>query len=343
MAQWTKRERFEAVLSGEPADRALVSAWRHFPEQENNPETFARAMIEFEQAFDWDFLKLQPRGIYQHENWGNVYDYNHYNDVIPTLIKHAIEDEAGLDQVKRISGTAGTFGEQLTSLKLIKSQINPEIPVVQTIFTPIGVLLNLCGFRSVGRYRESPRDESDLIKLFYKNPQGVHQALKAIAETLAEYAQATVQAGADGVYYAALGMAREGYMTLPEWEEFTKPYDLMVLEALKPIPVILHTCGISANPQRFADFPIHGLHWAESAPGNPLIHDSWSWLGKKAGSGGVDERLFGTGAAQQIAKLAQASVLSQKGHPFILSPECSVSIKTQTDELQALRNSVEQV
>ena len=33
---WTKKERFEAVLNHELADRPPVSAWRHFTENEHS-------------------------------------------------------------------------------------------------------------------------------------------------------------------------------------------------------------------------------------------------------------------------------------------------------------------
>lgn len=343
MAAWTRRQRWEAVMKGEPADRPLISAWRHFPELENEPESFAAAMLDFQEKYDWDFLKLQPRGVYQHENWGNVYDYSRYNDVIPVLVEHLLHSVADVSRIQKISGTGGTFGEQLTAISLVKAKADADVPVVATLFTPIGVLLNLCGSRSVGRYRESPREESSLIKLLYADRQEAHRALRAIAETLAEYAGEVLKAGADGVYYAALGMAREQYLSLDEWNEFVRPYDQIVLEALGSKPVMLHTCGIKANPQRFADFPVAALHWAESAPGNPSIAEGWSWSGSKAIAGGVDERLFGTGAAQRIFEAAVRSARAHREHPFILSPECSVSVQTYADELQAFRSSIEEL
>lgn len=338
---YTKKERFLAIMNGEVPDRTPVSAWRHFPDQENDPKTFARSMVDFANRYDWDVLKLQNRGVYEQENWGNVYDYQHYKDVVPTLVRHAVDCAADLYKIRPVSPTGGTFGEQLEGLRQVKAIIHPDMPFIQTVFTPIGVLLNLCGFRSVGRYRESLREESELIRLIHDVPEAVHSALKAITETLCGYAEEIRKTGCDGIYYAALGMAREGYMTLSEWEEFAKPYDLQVLDALRPLPVILHTCGIYGNPKRFVDWPVSCLHWAESAPGNPSITDGWLWIGRKGISGGVDERPFGQGKAKEIGELARASVLRHQGHPFLLSPECSISIKTQHEELTAFRAAVE--
>lgn len=340
MAAWTKRQRFEAVVNGEPADRPPVSAWRHFPGKEHRPEDLAEVMIAFQRTYDWDFMKINPRAVYYHEAWGNEYDYNSYHDVVPARIRHVIRSAADLKKIQELPGDEGPFGEQLAAVRMIRQVVGDELPLMQTVFTPIGVLLNLCGGRSLGRYREAPREESPLIRLMHEAPEAVHRALKVIAATLARYVAATLEAGADGLFYAALGMAREGYMTRAEWEEFARPYDLMVLEAAAGAPVILHTCGIYGNPQRFVDYPIHILHWAESAPGNPSIADSARWIGRKAVMGGVDERLFGTGAADRIAEQARRSVQAHAGRPFVLAPECSVSPATLDAELRALREAV---
>jgi uroporphyrinogen decarboxylase len=330
-----------ATVKGEIADRPPVSAWRHFPGKETSAVELARAMLDFHARFDWDFIKVNPRAVYYHEAWGNEYDYSRYNDIMPTRTRTAIADKKDLWSIGEVPGTAGPFAEQLEALRLIKQGSVSDIPIFQTIFTPIGILANLCGLRSLGRYREAPRAESALIKLMAEEPAGVHSALRAIARTLATYAAAVLETGVDGVFYAALGMARTGYFTRAEWEEFVRPYDLMVLEPLKAGTTLLHTCGIYGNPEWFVDWPIDVLHWAESATGNPGLKDSASWIGDKIPMGGVDERLFGTGAADEIARRARATIETMKGRPFVLAPDCSVSINTRDDELAAFRGAVE--
>lgn len=341
MSNWTKKQRLEAVLNGELADRPPVSAWRHFTEAEHNAQDLSKAMIAFQRKYEWDYMKINPRAVYYHEAWGNEYDYSKYNDVVPLRTKHIIDTKDDLVKIQELSGVDGVFAEQLEAIRLIKAEIKDEVPMFQTIFTPIGVLLNLCGLRSLGRYRESPREDSALINLIYEDKEMVHKALFAIACTLAKYAAAVIKSGADGVFYAALGMARTGYFTKEEWEEFVKPYDLIVLEELKKSITILHTCGIYANPEWFVDYPINILHWAESATGNVQLKDCTSWIGNKIPMGGVDERLFGTGAAEEIGRRAKNTIKTLSDRPFVFAPDCSVSIKTLDDEFWAFRNAVE--
>jgi len=341
MSSWTKRKRLESIINGKLADRPPISAWRHFPEQENNPKDLAKVLIEFQRKYDWDFMKINPKAVYYHEAWGNEYDYSVYKDVVPTMIKHVIHDAEDLKKINELPGNEGVFAEQLETIKLIKQEMRDEVPLFMTIFCPIGVLLNLCGERSLGRYRKANREDSLLIKLLEKDREGVHKALAAISRTLARYAAATIKAGTDGVFYAALGMAREGWMTYKEWEEFVKPYDLIVLEELKSSLTILHTCGIYGNPQRFIDYPINVIHWAQSAPGNPPILGSEKWIGDKIPMGGVDERLFGQNKSMEIKRRALKQLEVNYDIPFILAPDCSVSINTLDEELRAFRDSVD--
>ncbi len=50
---WTKKERFEAVLNHELADRPPVSAWRHFTENEHSgADLFVETMLKWQNTYD---------------------------------------------------------------------------------------------------------------------------------------------------------------------------------------------------------------------------------------------------------------------------------------------------
>ncbi len=338
---WTKRDRVMAVLSGEVPDRPPVTAYRHFPGMEFEGKDLARVMVDFQNEYDWDWIKINCCAVYYYEQWGNQYDYNNYEGNVPHRESWAVHSPADLARIGECPGDSGAFARQLESIRLIRAEVGLELPVIQTVFSPIAVLLNLCGGRSPGRYRPAPREECVLLNYFREHREQTHQALKNIARSLADYASHCVKAGADGIFFAEMGLAREGYLTFEEWKEFIEPYDLIVLEGTDGHPSILHTCGIYGNPGRFLSYPIQALHWAESAPGNPPIAGSEKWLGKIAAMGGVDERLFGTGAEDKIAAMARASVAANRGRPFLLAPECTVDMTSSPAELKALREAAE--
>ena len=342
MSNWTKKQRVEAVLHGELADRPPITCYHHFPEVEHSgAKVMADTFLKFQQEYDWDFVKMNPRAVYYYEAWGNTYDYEHYNDVVPTRTSNLIHDYRDLEKVGEMTGDEPIWAEQYETARLVVEGVGPDVPVFAGAFTPIGILLNLCGYRSIGRYREAPREESNLIRLCLEHPAEVHKALKNIANTMAKYNQRMKEAGVTGVFYAALGMARTGYFTPEEWNEFCKPYDLIAMESIRDLPNLVHTCGIYGNPERFVDYPCQVIHWAASAPGNPPMQGSSEWLAGKTPMGGCDERPFGQGKSIIIDHMCRKTITEMKNTPFIMAPECSVSPKVQPGELRAFRDSVE--
>lgn len=86
-----EKERFEAVLNHELADRPPVSAWRHFTENEHSgADLFVETMLKWQNTYDWDYVKLQPRASYYEEAWGGQFDYNDYEGVLPKVVKGPI-------------------------------------------------------------------------------------------------------------------------------------------------------------------------------------------------------------------------------------------------------------
>lgn len=342
MSNWSKKERMEAVLGGELADRPPVTCYHHFPELEHGgARQMADTFLDFQKQYDWDCVKLNPRAVYYYEAWGNTYDYSRYNDVVPTRTSNVIKDFRDLEKIEEMTGSEPIWQEQYDTARMVVEGVNGEVPVFAGAFTPIGILLNLCGYRSVGRYRESKREESSLIKLCHEHPKEVHKALKNIAATMAKYCENMKKTGITGVFYAALGMARTGYFTQEEWMEFCKPYDLIALEPVADLPNMVHTCGIYGNPEWFTDYPCRLIHWAASAPGNPPMKGSSAWLKGKIAMGGCDERPFGNDKADLIDSLCRKSIMDMKGVPYLMAPECSVSPKVLDSELRAFRESVE--
>ena len=62
MQQMTKKERIRAMLRGLPVDRGPVAMWGHDPPREWSPADLVASTLESYREFDWDFIKLNPRG-----------------------------------------------------------------------------------------------------------------------------------------------------------------------------------------------------------------------------------------------------------------------------------------
>lgn len=338
LVNWSKKDRFNSVLSGELADRPPISAWRHFIGREETAKDLAEATIEFQKKYDWDFVKINPRATYFGESWGNTSDYSNYDGNVAEISSFVVQQPEDLDEIKVLDTTLGPFGEQLKATKLIKEGVGEETPVLQTLFSPMSILEYLCGNRTVAGNRPANRTISPLTSMIENHPNKVHRALEVIAKTLAEYVGNAKNSGADGFFYAVMGLARDGYFTSDEYKKYAEPYDLMVLEAASGSSVLLHTCGPNSNPALFKDYPINAIHWADQSKGNPSLLDSLDWIKDKAVMGGVDEEVFKTTQINEISNQALEALQDMRDTPFILAPGCGLPVNTNETTLKKFRD-----
>ncbi len=336
-----RRTEFAALLRGELDPAFLTSAWQHPVGEEYDPQRFAKATIEFNRAWDWDWVKINPRAVYYSEAWGAVFDPDDYHGVVPRLVSPAIATFADLDAITPLDLTANAvFAEHLVSARLIRQEF-PDRAVLQTIFSPLSVLLQLAGlpvYRGVPVPGSStPFTAQDLLGA---KPDGVRVALAAIAQTLADYVRALLApiedggAGLDGIFYAVTGTASAGYFDELTFSEFSRPFDLQVLHAADPAPVVLHSCGPHANPDWFTSYPISALHWDQFLPGNPALDAD---LGRTA-VGGVNNQLFAVGADQaRVTAQLRATLSAPAQAPFLLAPSCTIPTPADPESLRQLR------
>lgn len=345
MSDFSKHERVLAALSGQEVDRVPVSAWGHIIPAEKDVQALAEATLHFASEYDWDWIKVNPRATYFAEAWGNQYDFDDYAGVLPKLRYSPLGEKPDLEAIKPVSATGGAFGDHLKLLQIIKKGIQ-DTPFVQTVFTPISVLGFLVGRTSASTQEAITNAQYAAVKkAIQKEPQVVHKALEAITETLINYATEVLNAGADGIYLAITGFARKGVLTRAEYQEFGKPYDLKILNAVQESRFnIFHICGPEAYLEAVADLPVPALSWAAApANHNPNLSEARSIL-DKAFIGGVDEKeLLLKGHPEEVAAQAKEALALGGKTKFLLAPGCSIDPSTPHANLWALRQSVNSV
>lgn len=344
MATFNKRERVEAALKGEVIDRVPVSAWRHFIAEERQPDTLARVSLRHFYDFDWDWLKVNPRATYYAEAWGNRYNYALYDGVLPRFINGPINAPADLEKIQVVNPTGGVFAEQLDLLRQIKAGLGGA-HFVQTVFSPLSVLAFLVA-RPQGHSGEAAvqAQYDGLRRFIQENPQGVHAALQNITTTLTKYAAAAVEVGASGIFFAIVKLARQGVLSETEYEEFGKPYDWQVLQAVQGASFnLLHICGPQVYFDTAIKYPVHAINWAAVNQHNPTVSEA-TQLTLQAVVGGVDELgALQNGTPDQVVAEARAAIQATNGRRFLLAPGCATNVNVPTANLAALRQAAELV
>lgn len=341
MTHMSKRERVDAALRGDDVDRVPVSAWRHFIPEERTPERLADISLRHFNTFDWDWLKVNPRATYYAEAWGNTYDFDDYHGVRPRLVSSVLN---GPDELERIQPLklSGVFDEHLDLLKRVGSGIG-NAHYIQTVFSPLSILsymLPTPDTQPAEQIREARYNS--LQDLLHTNPEGAHAALGAIAQTFAGYAAACLDAGASGLFFAIVRLARQGVLSREEYETFGKPYDLRVLEAVRAGSFnMLHLCGPHAYFDLVADYPVHAINWATIGQHNPDVAAALNQT-NLAVVGGVDEvDTLQIGTPEAVIKQARESIAATGGRRLLLAPGCTTAMDVPEPNLRALRQAVE--
>ena len=339
-----RRAEFAALLRGGSTRRFLTSAWQHFVGEEYDPVRFARATVDFNRTWDWDWVKINPRAVYYSEAWGSVYDADDYTGVVPRLVSPAVTGVADLAKIRPLDPRINpALAEHLASARLIREQL-PDRALLQTVFSPLSVLLQLADLPlypggDVTSGSGTPFTQGDLLR---SDPELAHAALAAIAKTLADYVANLVApvddggAGLDGIFYAVTGTASSDLFDKPTFEEYSGPYDQQVLEAVGDGLVVLHTCRADSHPEWFTDYRIDALHWDQFLSRNPALDTDFG----VTVVGGVNNELFAVGGDRtKVAAQLEATLAAAPNRPFLLAPSCTIPTPADPDSLQRLRDA----
>lgn len=322
MAEMTKKQRVRAALAGEAVDRPPASMWGHDFAREWSPEDLVAATLEQYRAYDWDFIKLNPRASYFAEAWGSEYGPPAEDQAAP-LTKPAITSVADLAALRPVNALGGVFEEHLTALSMLVAEVGDEVDIVHTVFSPLSVVGRLAG------------PESRLVELAEEDPTAAHSAIAAVTQTLTEYSQAALEVGAAGIFFAPLRWASLDLCTTDFYREFGRPYDLQLLSRIRDAEFnILHVCRDNNMIDLLLDYPVPVVNWADHGKGNPSLAEVKGRT-TKAVMGGVDHARLDSMAAAEAGEQAAAALATGSERLFITAG-CSIPPATPVESREAV-------
>lgn len=322
MAEMSKQERVSAALKGQAADRVPVSAWWHDYKREWSAADLAETTLEAYETYGWDYIKVNPRFSYYAEDWGTT--YRRYDDRMPEVDQKAVQSPADLGKLVTLSGTSGAWAEQLEALRLIRDALADEAPFIQTVFSPLAVMTRITGSTKY------------VQKLMAENPDDLDFALKLIESTLSGYAKACLDAGASGIFYAAVEWGTADNISWADYERFGKPYDLRILNAVKGAPMnVLHVCRDNNHLEHVLDYPVAAFNWDVRGAGNPTFTEALANT-DKAMIGGVRVATLLDAEPPEVSVEAHKARAETAGRRFLLAPGCSINPATPPRNLHAM-------
>lgn len=321
------RARLEACLAGQAPDRPPVALWRHFPVDDQTPDGLSRATVAFQRTFDFDLIKVTPTSSFCIKDWGVDDRWTGNPEGTRDYTRRAVHQPEDWAKLKPLDPKSGHLGAQLDCLRLITAEFNGQVPIIQTIFSPMSQAKNLVG-------------PEELLVHARSSPDALHEGLRRITETTLRFLEEAVKTGIDGIFYAV----QHGQYTLlsrQEFDAFCRPYDLQILEAARGLWLnMLHVHGDVIMFDAVLDYPAAIINWHDRET-QPDLRQAQS-LFPGAVCGGLRQwETMVLGSPDQVRAEAEDAIRQTDGKRFILGTGCVLPTTAPYGNILAARQAVE--
>lgn len=316
----THRERIQACIKGEATDRTPIAFWRHFPEEDQDPETLAAATIKFQQTYDFDIVKVTPASSFMVKDWGVEDEWQNNPEGSREYSKRVIQKPKDWETLQPLDPNAPHLAAQLKCLKLIREGIGTETPILQTVFNPMSQAKNLAG-------------NNLLLGHIKKHPESVMKGLETITKTTIKFIEALHEAGVDGVFYA-VQHAQGQMLELDEYKSMVLPYDQQTLKSTEGFwcnLLHLHGKDVYFSLLRLIDFQIVNWHDRETYPS---LSEAQS-LYRGVVCGGIRQDTLYSGTPAQVKEEALDAIKQTRSKRFILGTGCVVYYQSKHENIMA--------
>ncbi len=321
-AQMTPRERVLAALAGNDVDRPPISLWQHFPERDQSAAALGESTRWWQGLLDLDFIKLMAPGDYATIDWGLTSEFRGSRGGTRDTTFYPVQTIEDWRKIVTIPVDAGFNGEMVAACGLVRDILGLDVPLLQTVFSPLTIANKL----SDGRVIEHLRS----------NPDIVHQALRVIRDVTIGLTNASMNAGASGVFFASQ-CATTDMMTREEYDDFGVPYDLPILEAAEDSGsefTMIHIHGENTFFNLLADYPGHAINWHDRRVG-PDIPTALADAPERAAVAGIDEHGIAVASPRAVRNQVRQARDAAEDRRLLIGPGCVIAVATPMENLHA--------
>lgn len=253
----TSTERIKNMLQGKEIDKLATATWKHFYFEDRDPIDFVKRTISFQENNDWDFIKICYNGIYFPEAYGAQIQWSRTELEFPITLKHVINNPKEWENLEEIDvKNHPVFKREIEATRKIVEKYKGKVPVIATVFSPLTNAQELsCGWQNPW----------PLIATVRNSKEELHKGLETIMKTTKKFVDALIEVGIDGLFFAT-HFATTDYLTVEEYEEFGKKYDLEILNYIKDRTWfnVLHIHGTNGLMMKeLNDYPVQAINWED--------------------------------------------------------------------------------
>jgi len=326
MTHW---QRIRAAIAGQPTDRPPISLWRHWPNADETALGLAYGTLFWQREYDFDLVKVTPASGTLHADWGTKSTYVPNPHGTRTTLRRVVRSPEAWPELPVLDPREGCLGRQVEAVRIIAEELEDTVPVLQTIFSPLTTAWKLAGDRMLADLRRHP----DLLK----------KGLQVVAETTADLAVASAEAGATGMFFATQCDTYR-LMTEDQYHEFGETYDRVVLDAVRDQVeiIMMHAHGEDIMFDLLAGYPIDAINWHDRMAGPSLAEAREHFSGMLVG--GISEwTTLLDGPAEAIAAEIEDAVAQAGGRAHMVGAGCVVPITAPHAHIRVARDAVETI
>jgi uroporphyrinogen decarboxylase len=326
-----KRERLEKTLAGEAVDRVPVALWRHWPGDDQRSADLARAVVDFQRTYDWDFVKVTPFSAYCVADYGVQTQWQGDVSGDRVVIKRPVRRSLDWTELRTLDPVRGELGKHMAAIELICQGVDAgEVPVLATIYSPLTQAVMIAG-------------EEFTLRHMRTEPDRLRTGLNIITETTMRLIDALKRTGVAGMFYE-MGHASFSLMCEEEYAAFAAPYDRKILETLPPKWWLnfIHVPGSAPLFELAAGMPVQVIHW-QMDEGRPDF-DQARLLFPGALSGGLSQsEHLHLGAPSVVRDVGRDLLTRSEGRRLILTAGGAVPVSVPLSNLRAAREVVNNI
>lgn len=330
----SKFELLKETFLGNFDETIPISLWKHHPKVDRSPDGLAAEEIAFHKMFNHDLLKISFFGHYPCIDFGCTAEYDGTATGSTTLTSAAIEKASDWEVLEKPDVMAGAFGDQVRAVELIQKYAHGVVPTMATIFDGPMVTDKIC--------------DKNLNKYMEENPDIIESALDMITDVMIDFARATLEAGADGLFIASQH-STEASVSDENYERFILPQDQKLISKLrgKAKFIVMHLHAREPNEViRFDKISrtmgLDAINWEDQTSSHSLKEGRK--ISRKTVFGGIDHNgVFRQGTPDE-AKEQVLNAIEEAGYEKLyVAPGCVVTVDTPEENIKAVVDAVRSI
>jgi uroporphyrinogen decarboxylase len=324
-----KRERLEKTIAGEATDRAPVALSRHFPGDDLRAMDFARAMVDFQRAFDWDFVVLQPASTYLVSDYGLQERWDGSADGTRIVTAHTVQRSLDWTELRALdTNKRGALLRQTEATRLICEAIT-DTPIILSVYSPLDQAEMLAG-------RET------LIRHLRTHPDRLRSGLNMLTDNTLYFLEALRKLPLAGICLVTR-FASYALLSEEEYRVFGLPYDRAILNSVPTGRWWFNILRLEGDLPMFrlvSNLPAQVIQWPDRDTEPDLALGKSQSIGAVCGGLSSQHDLY-LSEPSRIATTARESLQRVNNRRMILSTGSPLMLATPQSHIRAVRVAVE--